>query len=105
MTEATAAEQQLTAVMACLDDLQAYTSAALDQHITLNVAVPSNLSALPDAVSKVGMALRNLQDAITISRDVATRGNPVGYGLPVPEPLVLEPVPEPEPAPEPEGEL
>lgn len=80
-------EQALNATLEVLDGLQNYTIAALEEHGMLLVDVPPQLSALPDAIAKVGLALHNLQDVITTCRDVATRGNPVGYGFPVAPPL------------------
>lgn len=88
-------EAALAGVLLNLDALEAYTNGARVTHQGLQVNVPSTLSALPDAVTKVGLALDNLRDVLVQCRDIATRGNPVGYGLPVPAPQpYTSPTPE-----------
>lgn len=92
-------EAALAGVLLVLDSLEAYALGAKVTHQGLQVDVPSTLSALPDAVTKVGLALDNLRDVIVQCRDIATRGNPVGYGLPVPAPQPYVP-PTPETPPD-----
>jgi hypothetical protein len=99
-------EIALANVLTILNSLEAYTTGAMVTHQALRLDVPPTLSALPDAVTKVGLALGNLQDVIVQCRDIAMRGNPVGYGLPTPPPPVEPPPPPPqEPPPDDDKDL
>lgn len=98
MADVQTPEEATTAVLLVLDTLTEFNTEALKGYNDLTVEVPSNLSALPDAVAKVGMALHNLRDVLVVCRDVVTRGNPIGYGLQAP--VVVEPPPAPLDAPE-----
>lgn len=92
-------EETLAAVLESLDALTLYVTETLEQHRLLALDAPQIAPALPDAMTKVEGALVNLQSILPMVRDTATRGYPLGYGLPAPPPP--EPPTEPEPPIEP----